>query len=68
MSNPDFTQARWIKSSYSEPKGNCVELAAIDEMIGIRDSKLGDTSPTLTFTRSEARAFLDGARNVDHLP
>lgn len=63
MSKPDFTRARWIKSNFSEPKGNCVELAAVDGLIGMRDSKLGDASPILTVTPGELRAFLDGARS-----
>jgi len=69
MSHPDFTSARWIKSSRSEPSGSCVELAAADGMIGVRDSKLGATSPVLTFTPAEFTAWLDAAKTgeFDHL-
>lgn len=62
MSLPDFTSARWIKSSYSEPFGNCVELAVNNGMIGVRDSKLGAASPILAFTPAEFTAWLDAAK------
>ncbi len=62
MSKPDFTRARWVKSNFSEPNGNCVELAAVDGLIGMRDSKLGDASPILILTPDELRALLDGAQ------
>jgi hypothetical protein len=69
MPLPDFSDARWIKSSYSGQNGNCVELAAAGPVIGVRDSKLGSRSPILRFTRAELQAFLDGVRNdeFDHL-
>lgn len=65
MPTPDFGHGRWIKSSFSSPSTNCVELAAVDGWIGLRDSKLDDRSPILTFTPAELRAFLDGAKNQD---
>jgi hypothetical protein len=63
MSTPDFTHARWIKSSRSEQSGNCVELAAVNGIIGVRDSKLADASPILTFAPDRLRAFLDAVRD-----
>lgn len=65
MSAPDFGQAHWIKSSFSEAERECVEIAAVDGWIGMRDSKLGDASPILTFTPAELKAFLAGAKNND---
>lgn len=51
----------WRKASYSHDNG-CVELASLaDGMIGVRDSKLGDESPVLRFTRREISALLQGA-------
>ncbi|MEV8318178.1 DUF397 domain-containing protein [Streptomyces sp. NPDC059900] len=39
----------WHKSSYSDSQGgNCVEIAACPRTIHIRDSKLGEASPTFT--------------------
>lgn len=53
----------WRKSSYSGTNGDCVELANLgDGIIGVRDSKLGDNSPVLSFTRSEILALLQGAK------
>jgi Domain of unknown function (DUF397) len=69
MATPDFSHAQWIKSSRSEPSNACVQLAVVDGVIGMRDSKLGDASPILTFTPAELDAFLDGAKagEFDHL-
>ena len=36
---PDRSPAIWRKSSYSTAGGNCVELAHVDGMIAVRDSK-----------------------------
>lgn len=53
----------WFKSSFSHDNG-CVETAILEDgTIGVRDSKLGDDSPVLTFSRTELRAFLDSARS-----
>jgi len=71
MSQSDFdpTRARWIKSSRSEPSNSCVQMAVVDGVIGVRDSKLGAASPILTFTQDEFAAWIDGAKagEFDHL-
>jgi Domain of unknown function (DUF397) len=61
---PDFTGARWFKSSVSGPTGgNCVEVAHLPGgLVGLRDSKDQGKTP-YTFSRDEWQAFLDGARN-----
>ncbi|GAA3119074.1 DUF397 domain-containing protein [Streptomyces rectiviolaceus] len=39
----------WHKSSYSDSEGSaCVEIATCPHTIHIRDSKLGEASPTFT--------------------
>ncbi|WP_328594039.1 DUF397 domain-containing protein [Actinomadura macrotermitis] len=40
MTKDDLTAARWRKSSYSGGQGgDCVEVAALAGVVGIRDSK-----------------------------
>lgn len=47
------------KSSFSEGGGDCVEVAEVDGMVAVRDSK-DPSGPVLWFTLSEWDAFLDG--------
>ncbi|GAB4584656.1 DUF397 domain-containing protein [Nocardia sp. IFM 10818] len=48
--NIDLTGAQWFKSSRSHSSGECVEAAHLaGGMVGVRDSKLGNTSPVLVF-------------------
>lgn len=55
----DWTQVQFTKSSYSSTdQGNCVELAALPGVVGLRDSKLGAASPVLEFTERQFHAFL----------
>jgi hypothetical protein len=61
MAHPDFTQARWRKSSVSGD-GGCVEVAYADGHIGVRDTKADGAGPILTFTEREWTAFLAGAQ------
>ncbi|HEY6424712.1 MAG TPA: DUF397 domain-containing protein [Pseudonocardiaceae bacterium] len=70
MTNSDLTDPRWIKSSFSEPSGNCLELTTTDGHISIRDSKLTDTSPILTITPAQMKAFLHATKGdyFNHLP
>jgi hypothetical protein len=54
--------AQWRKSSFSERANNCVEVAITDDAVGVRDSKLGEGSPILTYTPAEWAAFTAGIR------
>ena len=56
-----FASADWRKASVSAPESNCVEFAAVGDVIGIRDSKVPG-GPILQFNRDEIRAMLDGAK------
>lgn len=51
------------KSSYSHANGSCVEVAAPGAVL-VRDSKLGDASPVLSFTRKEWGALLAAVRRA----
>lgn len=56
----DPTGAAWHKSSYSSGEGACVEIAVVDGVIAMRDSK--DISrPALLFHPDEFDAFVKGA-------
>jgi hypothetical protein len=48
----------WRKSSYSESANGCVEVGAGPDVVAVRDSKLGDGSPVLVFSRKAFSAFL----------
>lgn len=52
------SKARWRKSSYSGGAGACVELAAVDECVAVRDSK-DPEGPAIIFSRSAVRGLAD---------
>lgn len=60
----------WQKSSYSNPSGNCVELAQLpgDGGVAVRNSR-DPQGPALIYTPAEIAAFILGARagEFDHL-
>ncbi len=52
--------AAWRKSSYSNPSGNCVEMARLPSgRVAVRDSARPG-GPALVFTRAQWAAFLRG--------
>jgi len=57
----DLSTAEWHKSSQSGMNG-CVEVAFVEDKVGVRDSK-DRGGPLLVFTTHEWAAFLDGVRN-----
>jgi len=57
-----MTEQVWIKSSFSQGNGNCVQVAELaDGGRAVRDSKHAD-SPVLYFSRGEWAAFTAGVR------
>ena len=61
MATVDLTRAAWQKSSRSSGNGNCVEVAVVDEVVAVRDTK-DRSGPMLFFTASEWQAFVAGAK------
>lgn len=51
----------WRRAQASVSNGACVEVAPVQDMVAVRDSKDPD-GPVLTYTQAEWRAFLDGAK------
>jgi hypothetical protein len=57
-----YDRAVWRKSSYSNGDGGaCVEVAAIDDGVGVRDSK-NPAGPALSCTATSWSAFTTAVR------
>ncbi|MEU8057879.1 DUF397 domain-containing protein [Microbispora bryophytorum] len=54
----------WRKSSYSTEQdlGTCVEVAELDDRLGVRDSK-DPSGPHLSFSRRSWTAFVEAIRS-----
>jgi hypothetical protein len=53
---------RWVKSSRSTEKEECVELARLEGAVGIRDSKSPDPAVVLTIEPDGWNGFLVGVK------
>ncbi|MCX4749577.1 DUF397 domain-containing protein [Kitasatospora sp. NBC_01287] len=62
MGSVDLTRAVWRKAKKSQGNGECVEVAVLDGVVAMRDSKQHGRGPVLVFTPAEWDAFLDGAK------
>lgn len=62
MSTPDWSRAVWRRSARSNGKGNCVEVASAEAVVGVRDSK-NSSGPLIAFTSNEWRAFTDAIKS-----
>jgi hypothetical protein len=59
----DQLPVTWRKSRWSNPSGNCVEVAALpDGAIAVRNSRY-PSGPALVYSRAEIAAFLAGVRD-----
>ncbi|WP_040703204.1 DUF397 domain-containing protein [Nocardiopsis salina] len=55
----------WTKSSWSNPDGNCVEVATLPGGdIAVRNSR-DPRGPALVYTPDEIKAFVRGAKTGD---
>lgn len=48
----------WRKSSRCHADNGCVELISTARVVVVRDSKIGDGSPLLTFDRAKFAEFV----------
>jgi hypothetical protein len=56
----------WNRSSRCGTESACVEVAYLQEDVAIRDSKLPDSSPYLTFSRDAWDAFIEDVKAGRH--
>ncbi len=61
----NFSGATWRKSAKTQANGQCVEVARMGEIIGVRDSK-DPSGPILAFTRGAGQppGSVDVARSL----
>ncbi|MEE1755775.1 DUF397 domain-containing protein [Streptomyces sp. SP18CS02] len=60
---PDLSDAKWHKSTYSGGNNECVEVARFAEAAAVRDSKHPD-GPALVFSGGRWNAFLTGMKST----
>jgi Domain of unknown function (DUF397) len=59
----DQLRVTWRKSKWSNPSGNCVEVAALpDGDVAVRNSR-HPSGCALVYTRAEIRAFVAGVKD-----
>lgn len=64
VTSTDVSRASWLKSTFSNLNGNCIEIGRLlPDCIGIRDTKDSGNGPVLVFTQAEWSAFIAGAKD-----
>ncbi|ONK13117.1 DUF397 domain-containing protein [Streptomyces sp. MP131-18] len=61
----DLTNAVWAKSARSNGGTNCLEVAFVDGVVALRDSKdVGDPNATVLFiSEDDYRAYIGGVQD-----
>lgn len=62
---PDLSRATWRKSSHSGGGNDCVEIARVQGVLAVRDSKNPD-GPKLSFRRAAFRTLVDQVKAGGH--
>ncbi len=62
MSNIEPDVTGWVKSTFSQSDGSCVEVRKNGNRVEMRDSKLGEASSILSFTPREVEALVLGVK------
>ncbi|SHN44491.1 DUF397 domain-containing protein [Cryptosporangium aurantiacum] len=62
MANIDLTYAPWRKSSASTGNGNCVEVALMESVVAVRDTK-DRGGPALVLPAAGWQSFIVGAKS-----
>ncbi len=61
MPATELAHGGWIKSQFSNPSGNCVELAELTDGAGVAVRNSRDPGgPALIYTKTEIEAFVRG--------
>ena len=60
----DLSRANWQRAVDGQGTKGSVEVAFVDDLIGVRNSAEPD-GPVLVFTQSEWTAFVEGAKEAE---
>ncbi|MDS1271979.1 DUF397 domain-containing protein [Lipingzhangella sp. LS1_29] len=65
IASTELSGVAWQKSRRSNSRGNCVELAKLDDgSVAMRNSRFPD-GPALVYTAAEVDALIRGAKDGD---
>jgi hypothetical protein len=56
--------AGWRKSTYSHANSDCVEVAAVREAVGVRDTAQQGSGPVLEFPAASWLAFVASTKSM----